>query len=169
MISFISNTFQCDFIYFKYISNYYIGNFLFQMRYVSYRGRLNVSMCQVARTKESVEECNAKAMAKVATLTGDLVEANTTIKCYELRKADLSSRISALRQQLDMTVANKDHASTQTGPLPSDVTSPSLVASPQSPPLADDAPDMPPDSPSDGGKSAFCRPLKYKRKLGAVI
>ena len=108
-------------------------------------------------------------MAKVATLTGDLVEASTTIQCYELRNADLSSRNSALRQQLDMTVADKDHASTQTDPLPSVVTSPSLVAGRQSPPPADDGPDMPPDSPSDGGKSAFCRQLKYKRKLGAVI
>ena len=108
-------------------------------------------------------------MAKVATLTGDLVEATTTIQCYEFRNADLSSQNSALRQQLDMTAADKDHASTQTDPLPSVVTSPSLIAGRQSPPPADDAPDMPPDSPSDAGKSAFCRQLKYKCKLGAII
>ena len=68
-----------------------------------------------------------------------------------------------------MPAADKDHASTQTDPLPSVVTSPSLVAGRQSPPPDDDAPDMPPDSPSDGGKSAFRRQLKYKRKLGAAI
>ena len=126
----------------------------------------------MARTKagyERVEECNAKTMAKVATLTGDLVEATITIQGYKLRNADLSSRNSALRQQLDMSAADKDHASTQTDPLPSVVTSPSLVAGRQFPPPEDDAPDMPPDSPSDGDKSAFCRQLKYKRKLGAVI
>ena len=115
-------------------------------------------------------------MAKVATMAAELEDAAITIQGQKLRKAellrrhaDLSSQNSALRQQLDMPAADKDHASTQTDPLPSVVTSPSLVAGPQSPPPADDAPDMPPDSPSDGGKSAFCRQLEYKRKLGAVI
>ena len=134
---------------------------------------------EVARTKagyEGVEECTAKTMAKVAIMAAELQDVAITIQGQKLRRAELLrrhanllSQNSVLRQHLDMPMADKDHASTQTDPLPSVVTSPSLVAGPQSPPPADDAPDMPPDSPSDGGKLAFCRQLKYMRKLGAVI
>ena len=134
---------------------------------------------ELARTTARLErsqERNAMTMAETATMAAELGDAAITIQGQTLRKTELlrrhaylSSQNSALRQQLDMPAADKDHASTQTDPLPSVVTSPSLVAGCQSPPPNDDAPDMPPDSPSDGGKSAFCRQLKYKRKLGAVI
>ena len=62
------------------------------------------------------------------------------------------SRFNALRHQVDVMAIDKEflHASTQTDPLPSVVTSPSLVACRKSPPPVDDIPDMPPDSTSDG-------------------
>ena len=137
---------------------------------------------EVARTKagyERVEECNAKTMAEVATLAGDLVEATMTIQGNELRNVDLLSLISVLRHQLDVTATDKDclHASTQTDPLPSVVTSLSRPRSsvPSSrwwcPGHATDGPREGTDlsTPNDGGKSAFRRQLKYKHKLGAVI
>ena len=62
------------------------------------------------------------------------------------------SRLDALRHQVDVVAIDKEflHAYTQTDPLRSVVTSPSLVSGCKSPPPVDDTPDMPPDSPSDG-------------------
>ena len=101
---------------------------------------------------ERAQEHNTKTMAEVATLTGDLEEANLTIHGHALRNIDLMSRLDALRHQVDVVAIDEEflHASTQTDPLPSVVTSPSLVAGRKFPPPVDDAPDMPPDSPSDG-------------------
>ena len=139
---------------------------------------LSAELARTTARYKHAQKHNTKTMAEVATLTGDLEEANLTVHSNTLRNADLMSRLDALRYQLDVTATNKEflHASTQTDPLPSVVTSPSLVAGPQSPPPNDDALDMPPDSPSEGtvfstpkdGKSAFHRQLKYKHKLGAA-
>ena len=139
---------------------------------------LSAELVRTTAWYEHAQEHTTKTMAEVATLTGDLEEANLTIHGHALRNIDLMSRLDALRHQLDVVAIDKEflHASTQTDPLPSVVTSLSLVAGRKSPPLDDDAPDMPPDSPSDGmdlptpkdGKSAFRRQLKYKRKLGAA-
>ena len=134
----------------------------------------------VRRLEEELDSANGESRhlsAELARTTARLERLQERIQGHALtnshlvsRNADLLSRNSVLRQQqLDMTATDKDHASTQTDPLPSVITSPSLVTGRQSPAPDDDAPDMPPDSPSDGGKSAFRRQLKYKRKLGAVI
>ena len=139
---------------------------------------LSAELARTTARYKRAQKHNTKTMAEVTTLTGDLEEANLTVHINMMRNADLMSRLDALRLQLDLTATDKEflHASTQTDPLPSVVTSPSLIAGPQSPPPNDDAPDMPPDSPSEGtvfstpkdGKSAFRRQLKYKRKLGAA-
>ena len=86
---------------------------------------------------ERVQEHPAKLLAEVTTLTGDLEEANLTITRHVLRNKDLSNRFSALRRQIDTTALQKDveHVSTQTDPLPSLVTSPSLAAG-RKPPTA---------------------------------
>ena len=146
----------------------------------AYSRHFSAELVRTTARYERAQERNTKTMAEVATLTGDLEEANITIHGHKLRNTDLLSRLSALRHQVDVTAIDKDflHASTQTDPIPSVVTSPSLVAGRKSPPPDDDAPEMPPDSPcdgtdlstpKDGGKSAFRRQLKYKCKLGAVI
>ena len=153
MISFISNTFQCDFIYFKYIS---IRFHLFQIHFKLLHWQFSLSdvVCrleqqlervmddaryygaELARTTARLErsqERNAMTMAETATMAAELEDAAITIKGQKARKtellrqhAELTSQNSALRQQLDMPAADKDHASTQTDPLPSVVTSPSL-------------------------------------------
>ena len=140
---------------------------------------LSAELVRTTARYERAQEHNTKTMAEVATLTRDLEEANLTIHGHVLKNTDLLYRLGALRHQVDVAAIDKDllHASTQTDPLPSVVMSPSLVAGRKSPPPDDDAPDMPPDSPSDstdlstpkdGGKLAFHRQLKYKRKLGAA-
>ena len=100
---------------------------------------------------ERAQEHNTKTMAEVATLTGDLEEANLTIHGHALRNIYLMSWFDALRHQVDVMAIDKEflHVSTQTDPLPSVVTSPSLVAGRKSPSPVDDAPDLPPDSPND--------------------
>ena len=145
---------------------------------------------------QRVQEHHAKTLAEVTTLTGDLEEANLTINGHVLRNKDFSNRFSALRRQVDASAPQKDleHVSTQTDPLPSLITSPSLAAGRKPPPPDGDAPDMAPGRPGDGtggmpgrdteepsttpddsdlstpkhgGKSAFLR-QKYKHKLGAA-
>ena len=76
---------------------------------------------------ERAQEHNTKMMAEVATLTGDLEEANLTIHGHALRNIYFMSRFDALRHQVDVVAIDKEflHASTQTDPLPSVVTSPS--------------------------------------------
>ena len=139
---------------------------------------LSAELVRTTARYKRAQKHNTKTMAEVATLTGDLEEANLTVHRNALRNTDLMSWLDALRHQLDVVATDKEflHASTQTDPLPSVITSPSLVAGRKSPHPDDDAPDMPPDSPSEGtvfstpkdGKSAFRRQLKYKRKLGAA-
>ena len=138
----------------------------------------NAELVRTSAQYERAQEHNTKTMAKVATQTGDLEEANLTIHGHTLRNIDLMSRLDALRHQVDVVAIDKEflHASTQTDPLPSVVTSPSLDDGRKFPPPVDDAPDMSADSPSDDmdlstskvGKSAFRRQLKYKRKLDAA-
>ena len=139
---------------------------------------LSAELAKTTARYKRAHKVNTKTMAEVTTLTGDLEEANLTVHSCTLRNADLMSRLDALKHQLNVTATDKEflHASTQTDHFPSVVTSPSLVASTQSPPPNDDAPDMPPDGPSEGmvfctpndAKSAFSGQVKYKRKLGAV-
>ena len=101
----------------------------------------NAELVRTSAQYEHAQEHNTKTMGKVATLTGDLEEANLTIHGHTLRNIDLMSRLDALRHQVDVVAIDKEflHASTQTDPLPSVVTSPSLVAGRQSPPPVDDA------------------------------
>ena len=62
---------------------------------------LSAELARTTARYKRAQKHNTKTMAEVATLTGDLKEANLTVHSNTLRNADLMSRLDAIIFQID--------------------------------------------------------------------